>query len=149
MQFNRCQQCSSSHSRVSSPCPWWRWRTPAEIWPWTATTVCSAWTTRCGTQTCSPSWAPATESEGSGPSPPACLCWVGLREGRGLNYTKNSVTFWLVIQRVPPVLGVNDGVDEGVVNGRGLGDDSWDRFGIRVEEAPVPGRFKFTQVKRR
>ena len=35
---------------------------------------------------------------------------------------------------------MDDGVDEGVVDGGGFGDDSRHRFGVGAEVAPVPGR---------
>lgn len=45
-----------------------------------------------------------------------------------------------VMWQLSPVFWVNDGVDEGVVDGRCLGDNSRNRFGIRAEETPVSER---------
>ena len=39
-----------------------------------------------------------------------------------------------------PVLRVDDGVDEGVVDGGGFGNDSRHRFGVGTEVAPVTER---------
>lgn len=43
--------------------------------------------------------------------------------------------------RLPsPIFGMNDCIDERVVDGWGLGDDSGDGFGIRIQDASISGR---------
>lgn len=42
------------------------------------------------------------------------------------------------LEGATPVLGVSDGIDDGIVDGRSLGDDSWHRARVGRQDVRVP-----------